>query len=95
MTYRNTKLLKSANGAPCQSCGVTDGTVVAAHSNQLRDGRGFAHKSADYRVAYLCHKCHDKADGRAGNLNKQAKVDLWEEAHRSTIAYIFESGIVK
>lgn len=95
MTYRNPKLLKSANGAPCQGCGIIDGTIVAAHSNQLRDGRGYAYKSADYRIAYLCHKCHDFVDGRAGNLDKQGKVDMWEEAHRNTIAYIFEHGIVK
>ena len=95
MTYRNSKLLKSARGAQCQSCGIIDGTIVAAHSNQLRDGRGYAHKSADYRVAYLCHRCHDYVDGRAGNLDKQGKIDMWEEAHRKTIGFLFETGVIK
>ena len=94
MTYRNSKLLKSANGAPCQSCGAEDGTIVAAHSNQSRDGRGYALKSADYRVAYLCVRCHDLVDGRAGRLDKQEKIEMWEAAHRRTIGYFFESGVV-
>ena len=72
-----------------------DGTIVAAHSNQLRDGRGYAFKSADYRIAYLCAECHNKVDGRAGNLNKQEKIDMWEDAHRKTIGLLFEMGIIK
>ena len=95
LTYRNPKLLVGAKGAPCQSCGSEDYTTVAAHSNQSRDGRGYAHKSADYRVAYLCMHCHDLVDGRAGALTRAEKVDLFEAAHRRTIGYIFESGIVK
>lgn len=93
--YRNKKLLQAARGQACQYCGMEDGTVVAAHSNQLRDGRGHAFKSSDYRVAYLCIKCHDLVDGRSGNLNKQQKIDIWEEAHRKTIGLIFELGLVK
>ncbi len=93
--YRNKKLLQAARDQECQSCGAMDGTIVAAHSNQLRDGRGYAFKSADYRVAYLCVGCHDKVDGRSGRLTKQEKIDMWEEAHRKTIGLIFDSGIVK
>lgn len=93
--YRNKKLLQAARDQVCQGCGVQDGTVVAAHSNQLRDGRGHAFKSADYRVAYLCIRCHDLFDGRSGNLARQEKIDIWEEAHRKTIGLIFEQGIVK
>lgn len=93
--YRNEKLLQSAKDKSCQYCGAMDGTVVAAHSNQLRDGRGHAFKSHDYRIAYLCIRCHDMVDGRSGKLKKQEKIDIWEEAHRKTIGIIFESGIVK
>jgi hypothetical protein len=31
MNYRNAKLLKLADGAPCMMCSMQDGTVVAAH----------------------------------------------------------------
>ena len=40
MNYRNPKLLKLAKDAPCVLCGSNDGTVVACHSNQLRDKKG-------------------------------------------------------
>ncbi len=92
--YRNKKLLTAANGAPCQFCGSQDGTVVAAHSNQQRDGKGVGHKSSDYRIAYLCQRCHDAVDGRLGKLNRDEKREMWEEAHRSTVGYLFENGIV-
>lgn len=94
MTYRNKKLLAAANGAPCQYCGTEDGTTVAAHSNQLRDGKGTGHKSADYRVAYVCAHCHDAIDGRFGARERDVKVAMWESAHRRTVAYLFENGIV-
>lgn len=92
--YRNRKLLSSANGAPCQYCDKHDGTIVAAHSNQLRDGKGVGHKSHDYRIAYLCMGCHDLVDGRSGKLTKEEKYAIWEDAHRKTISYLFEKGIV-
>ena len=38
--YRNKKLLEVVREAPCMHCGAQDGTVVAAHSNQLKDGKG-------------------------------------------------------
>jgi len=92
--YRNKKLLAHANGAPCQYCGIQDGTVVAAHSNQLRDGKGVGFKSSDFRTAFLCFSCHNFCDGRDGNLSRQERIDLWEQAHRNTIGYLFENGII-
>ena len=58
VNYRNPKLLKLADGAPCMMCSMQDGTVVSAHSNQLRDGKGTGIKGHDYRIAFLCHQCH-------------------------------------
>jgi len=75
-------------------CGnVNDGTVVAAHSNQLRDGKGMGLKAHDFCVAYLCHDCHQYVDSSNHSIEK--KQELWETAHRATIAYLFLSGIVK
>lgn len=95
MTYRNRKLLDAARDCPeCMGCHrPNDGTIVAAHSNQLRDGKGMGNKAADYRVAYLCNKCHTDID-QGTRLLKQEKVALFESAHRSTVAYWFESGKV-
>lgn len=89
--YRNKRLLEVVREAPCQMCGAQDGTVVAAHSNQLRDGKGRGLKAHDYRIAALCHICHHQID--QGFLwDREEKKQRWEEAHRATIGWLFENG---
>ena len=90
MIYRNRKLLEILRQSPCQECGRSDGTVVAAHSNQLRDGKGRGIKAHDYRVAALCYSCHMTLD-QGKSLDKAERVEIWEEAHRKTIAWLFEN----
>ena len=94
MIYRNKALLETVRGSPCQSCGRDDGTVVAAHSNQLRDGKGRSIKAHDYRIAALCHQCHLELD-QGATLGRVEKMELWEEAHRKTIGWLFEKGHLK
>ena len=91
MIYRNTKLLEILRRSPCQTCGREDGTVVAAHSNQLRDGKGRSLKAHDYRVCALCFQCHSTLD-QGLHLSKAERVEMWEEAHRKTIGWLFENG---
>ncbi len=91
MMYRNPKLLRLAIGAPCMHCGrEDDGTVVAAHSNQIIDGHGKGIKAHDYRIAYLCYRCHCSLD--AGQLSREEKREMFERAHRKTIGWLFETG---
>ena len=94
MTFRSPKLLKAANGRPCVLCGNV-GSTVAAHSNSLAHGRGFAHKSPDYYIAYVCQRCHDEIDGRSGSLTKDAKREKWLSAFIRTVAIWFEENIVR
>ena len=89
--YRNKALLEACRYLSCQHCGVQDGTVVAAHSNQLFDGKGRGIKASDYRIASLCFTCHSELD-QGKNMSKQERIDMWEEAHRSTIGQLFEQG---
>ena len=91
--YRNRKLLDACRELPCQHCGISDGTVVAAHSNQLKDGKGRGLKAHDYRVASLCYKCHMELD-QGKELSKQERLEMWEEAHRKTIGQLFEREII-
>jgi hypothetical protein len=91
--YRNKKLLEYARQLPCQHCGIQDGTCVAAHSNQLRDGKGRGLKAHDYRIATLCFSCHAELD-QGSKFNKSERVEMWENAHRSTIAEFFEQGFI-
>jgi hypothetical protein len=69
---------------------IQDGTVVAAHSNQLRDGKGRGIKANDYRVAALCYRCHMELD-QGKDLSKLERVEMWEEAHRKTIGLLFDN----
>ena len=91
VNYRNPKLLKLANGAPCMRCSVQDGTVVAAHSNQLRDGKGTGIKAHDFRVAWLCMTCHHLIDNDK-TLDKHDRITALEEAHRKTIGWLFTNN---
>lgn len=91
MMYRNQKLLEIVREFECVLCGAEDGTVVAAHSNQLRDGKGKGIKAHDYRIAALCYRCHMAID-QGHRMNKQEKEAMWEEAHRKTIGFLFERG---
>lgn len=76
------------------SCGVSDGTIVAAHSNQSRDGKGMGIKAHDYRIAYLCHRCHFNIDQGIGFSGRQERIDAWESAHRATIGWLFEHDYI-
>jgi hypothetical protein len=91
LIYRNKKLLELVRQSPCQTCGIEDGTVVAAHSNQLRDGKGRGLKAHDYRIAALCFRCHSELD-QGTKMSKVERVDMFETAHRATIGWLFENG---
>jgi hypothetical protein len=94
LNYRSQYLLEKVRESACQHCGTQDGTVVAAHSNQLRDGKGKSIKAHDYRIAALCFKCHYNLD-QGNTLTKEERKEMWEEAHRKTIGWLFENGHLK
>jgi ribosomal protein S27AE len=88
--YRNKKLLEIVRQSPCQNCGAQNGTIVAAHSNQLRDGKGRGIKSSDFRIAALCFRCHSELD-QGAKMSRAERVELWEEAHRKTVGWLFDN----
>lgn len=92
--FRSERLLRACRDLPCQHCGRDDGTVVAAHSNQLRDGKGRSLKAHDYRVASLCFSCHSDIDQGSG-FSKEQRIDAWEEAHRKTIGLLIERHVLR
>lgn len=94
MIYRNAKILDLARESPCQCCGKDDGTIVAAHSNQIRDGKGTGIKAEDFRIAYLCHQCHHELDN-GKQFSREERALIWEDAHRSTIGWLFKMGHIK
>ena len=88
--YRSKKLLEVVRESPCQNCGAQDGTICAAHSNQLRDGKGRGIKADDYRIAALCFRCHSELD-QGTKMSRAERVELWEEAHRKTVGWLFDN----
>lgn len=88
--YRNKKLLEAVRQSPCQNCGTVDGTVCAAHSNQLRDGKGRGIKASDAAIAALCYACHMSID-QGNKLSKEERLDIWEQAHRKTMRWLIEN----
>ena len=86
-------MLRAVRDAYCMHCGADDGTIVAAHSNQLRDGKGKGIKAHDYRIAALCHICHHQID-QGTAWNKAEKREVWESAHRNTIGWLFENDLL-
>lgn len=82
MNYRNAKVLAEAKHHSCQLCGADDGTIVAAHSNRLIDGKGMGIKAHDL-PAYLCHGCHAAID--QGGWSKRRKEMLWELARDKSV----------
>ena len=78
-TYRNKKILAHAKGQACKNCGAQDETVVAAHSNQAKHGKGRGIKAHDAFVAFLCHRCHSWLDSGKG----RDPTNLWDEHEKS------------
>lgn len=91
MTYRNRTLLDACRELPCQWCGAEDGTVVAAHSNQLAHGKGRGLKASDWRVASLCFKCHSDLD-QGKHLTREQRAEMFDQANLSTLGEMFERG---
>jgi hypothetical protein len=81
---RSKALLEACRLIPCQWCGVSDGSVVAAHSNWSQHGKGRGIKASDSAVASLCHECHSALD--QGRLTtKEQRQQAWWSAHIHTV----------
>jgi hypothetical protein len=93
MSFRSPKLLTSAKDQACQLC-ASLGTTIAAHANSVALGKGTGIKAPDYYIAYVCHRCHDLIDGRAGGLTKEERQELWTTAFIRTVKQWFDQGIV-
>lgn len=92
--YRNKKLLEVVRESPCQHCGVEDGTVCAAHANTAAAGKGMGIKAHDYMIAALCFRCHHALD-QGREMTKDERAEMWQNAHKGTLAWLFQSGKLK
>jgi hypothetical protein len=84
--YRNPAILAFAKEVEvCTGCeGIPPrGSIVAAHSNQMRHGKGASLKAHDVFIAYLCHDCHHAVD--AGRWDWEMAQLLWQHAHERSV----------
>jgi hypothetical protein len=91
------KLRKSAKDAPqCFLCNKPNrGDVVLCHSNWAEHGKGVGYKAHDIFSALCCQSCHDHIDGRAGDWSVDMRRLMWGVAHRATLVYWIQAGILK
>lgn len=89
MIYRDSNLLRLANGERClllsvENCQTHLGeTTVACHSNLLLDGKGRGMKASDAKTVWGCLHCHTWLD--QGNAPKAEKKRVWDAAYTRQI----------
>lgn len=89
---RSKELLEACRAIPCQACGISDGTVVAAHSNQIRHGKSRGKKASDVYVASLCFVCHSELD-QGRKMSREERNLMWYLAHLKTKTELCSSGL--
>ena len=89
---RSAKLMQAYRKIPCQHCGIDDGTVCGAHSNQAKHGKGRGIKASDIFCASLCHACHMAVD-QGRSMSRQERETVWANAHRKTIQALVALGL--
>jgi ferredoxin len=96
--YRNPKLLRAARGQSCMIripdiCNGDNATTVAAHSNQLKHGKGTGIKAHDCFIAWACSDCHKEID-QGKRLDKTEKQHYWQTGFERTLLAMLEVGII-
>ena len=89
-TYRNPKLLRLAEGQSCVECGIRDGTVVSAHSN---NGKGLGIKASDATLMFLCYRCHTEYD-QGKTMDKVQKIEFAYRNNAKTLRRLLEEGLL-
>ena len=89
---RSAKLMQTYRKLPCMHCGIDDGSVCGAHSNQSIHGKGRGLKSSDIYCASLCHVCHHALD-QGRSMSRSERVAMWDAAHAKTVAELVRRGL--
>lgn len=89
---RSPKLMQAYRQIPCQHCGVADGTVCGAHSNQAEHGKGRGIKASDVFCASLCHRCHMDVD-QGRTMSRTERLRVWTLAHIKTVLELVRRGL--
>lgn len=63
-------------------------TVIAAHSDSSKHGKGTGIKAHDVFIAYICHNCH----AMLPRLKREEREELFAHAMTSTRNYLWAMG---
>lgn len=98
---RDRKLLDFAAGQACVNCRAEDGSVVAAHANRSKLGKGAGQKGHDIFHAHLCFKCHTWLDQGTGmdptgryQGTKAGKWEMFCDALHATWERLWRMGVI-
>ena len=89
---RSARLMQAYRKIPCMHCGIDDGSVAGAHSNQAIHGKAKGLKSSDIYAASLCHVCHHALD-QGRSMSRSERVAMWDAAHVKTVKTLVERGL--
>lgn len=78
---------------PCIRCGADDETIVPAHANQLRLGKGTGLKAAPWTVIPLCLKCHTWLDN--GKASRLETLEAYTQGWNRHMANLLDEGQVE
>lgn len=97
--FRSNALLNAARGQECQInipgvCTNNPETVVAAHSNQLKHGKGGGLKAHDCYIAWACYDCHMELD-QGHKLRYEDKLEYWQRGFEKTVLQMWLLGLIK
>jgi hypothetical protein len=86
---RNQAVLDLARSKECllnvpNVCNNDTLTTVAAHSNQLRHGKGRGRKAGDQWTVWACARCHSWLDG-SYSADRQDKQEAFAAGHAKQI----------
>jgi hypothetical protein len=94
--HRSKALTQSARDESCVACGVHDGTIVWAHSNEMEHGKGKGIKCHDLLGNYLCCRCHAAYDqGPEPRAMKRAWFREWYPKTMVRVAQKLARGELK
>ena len=57
-------------------------------------GSGLGVKPHDL-PCYVCHRCHDDIDSRSYGLTKEDRERMWLLAHRDSVLWLLQSGLLE
>lgn len=79
-------------GRPCIRCGADDGTIVPAHANQIRLGKGMGTKAYPWTVIPLCMTCHTWLDN--GQADRVQKYETYAHCWNWHMAALLQAELI-